>query len=348
LNPDQIPLLREPLEPRPIDVCPAAAPLPRGIAEGEPAALQVVRFSDLSEDEKEEYHRLIRNYQRDLARFERKQSALLSLRIQIQQSVSRQNLPFTFECDTVYQMLVNLKKRLSPTNETRERELIIRYHRAKRAPRDHNIDDWLLELERTYSDCRKQNLVETEGTRSVRDFVHAVESVEPSFSSYWRGEFSRYGVVDLDLYSIIGAFRNWSRENPTKRPSAAAFPATLHGRTQDDNKRNRRGTDADGKGKKGAGKPDLAGKRTDCLCGDEHRFKDCKYLIPALRSSSWHPDPAKQQRVDQKLRIPKLLETVERIRKASASRACAESDTEVDECQLSSFATAAAMSLNDQ
>jgi hypothetical protein len=73
------------------------------------------------------------------------------------------------------------------------------------------------------------------------------------------------------------------------------------------------------------------------------------HLVPFLRPSFWRPDPAKQQQVDDKLRIPKLLETVERIRKESAPRACTGSNTEHDDHQPSSFAaTAAAELLNEQ
>jgi hypothetical protein len=64
-------------------------------------------------------------------------------------------------------MPFNLKQRFSPIDETGEQKLSIRYHRAKQVPRDRNIDDWLLELEQTYSDSHKRRMAEAEDTRSV-------------------------------------------------------------------------------------------------------------------------------------------------------------------------------------
>ncbi len=73
-------MLREPLEPRPTDVRSTAASV-SGVARAAAAALVVVHFSDLTEYEKEEYHCLILNCQRDLAKYDRKQSAHMYLRI---------------------------------------------------------------------------------------------------------------------------------------------------------------------------------------------------------------------------------------------------------------------------
>jgi hypothetical protein len=63
LTHEQIPVLRKPLEPRPINVRPAAAALVPSVAGATAAALVFVHFSDLTECEKEVYHCLILYYE---------------------------------------------------------------------------------------------------------------------------------------------------------------------------------------------------------------------------------------------------------------------------------------------
>ncbi len=76
-----------------------------------------------------------------------------ALRIRVQETVSRQNLTYTFRCDSIYDMLLKLKQRFSPSDESRERDLIARYHKVRKAPKDRNIEDWLEDLEKTIDDC---------------------------------------------------------------------------------------------------------------------------------------------------------------------------------------------------
>lgn len=39
-------------------------------------------------------------------------------------------------------------------------------------------------------------------------------------------------------------------------------------------------------------------KRSDCFCGQIHRFRQCPYVNPTVRSTDWVPDPAVQARFD--------------------------------------------------
>ena len=107
-----LPSLEEPRAPKPVDIDP-----------------QKTTFSSLDEGEKEEFRELRQDYKRKLNKYDRRQRAIGALRVHIQETVSRLNLTYTFNCDTVHRMLINLKQQLSPLNETRERELVRQYRK---------------------------------------------------------------------------------------------------------------------------------------------------------------------------------------------------------------------------
>lgn len=106
------PTLEEPPAPKPTDVNP-----------------RKTTFSALDEDEKEELRELQRERKRNLNQYDRRKQALATLRTRIQETVTRANLSYTFNCETVYDMLVKLQKRFSPTDEAREWEVIQRYRK---------------------------------------------------------------------------------------------------------------------------------------------------------------------------------------------------------------------------
>lgn len=153
------PPFEEPKTPMPVDVNPRKK-----------------TFSALDEDEKEELRELRRMQRRKLEQYDRRRTALGALRVRIQETISRTNLSYTFDCDTVHRILVNLKQQLSPTDRVCERELIRLYQKVKAPPRHQNVEDWLRDFQRTYDRCRKLRIPDTEGDRVVHDFLSAVNT----------------------------------------------------------------------------------------------------------------------------------------------------------------------------
>ena len=75
----------------------------------------------------------------------------------------------------------------------------------------------------------------------------------------------------------------------------------------------------------GSDNPKPDGKATfkgSCLCGVEHLFKDCPYLIESIRSKDWKPDPAIQKQVDEKLEgaSPKMKTSIRWARKRASKK----------------------------
>jgi hypothetical protein len=65
-------------------------------------------IKDLDENEKFQYKLLQKRYERDISEYETSKKGLGIIRIEIQKSVSRPNLQYTFRKDTPYDMLVRV------------------------------------------------------------------------------------------------------------------------------------------------------------------------------------------------------------------------------------------------
>ena len=113
---------------------------------------QARTVSALSEDEKEELKALRQLHKRQLAVYDRQKIAMATLRIFIQETITRTYLRYTFECDTSYEMLTSLKKRVAPTDQARKTELLNRYQELQKTPRLQNLETWLQQWEKTYKE----------------------------------------------------------------------------------------------------------------------------------------------------------------------------------------------------
>jgi hypothetical protein len=116
---DQVPILKEPALPKPENV-----------------NADIVFYGQLSAKEKDDYKMLRQDYKLKLDHYTRKKSALLSLCNHIQSSVSRSCLFYTYGTTTAQEMLIELRKRLQPTDQLRELELSRKYNGLKKNPKN--------------------------------------------------------------------------------------------------------------------------------------------------------------------------------------------------------------------
>jgi hypothetical protein len=111
-------------------------------------------------------------------------------------------------------MLVKLKQRFAPTDQARERELIMEWKRLQKAPSGVQIDDWLMKWETSYDECLIKQLPDVQGTRPVYDFVSAVSSIAPGFSDVWDVKLAEGQITDLK--TVVRNFRDYRRTNQTR------------------------------------------------------------------------------------------------------------------------------------
>ena len=108
-------------------------------------------YKDLSDLEREELRDLKATYKRQYKEYRERKSSIGSLIKRIQESVDRKQHYLLEDLDTPYELLSSLKKRLSPTQKVRERDLAVSYNKLKKVPRDSDLDDWLSEWQVVYT-----------------------------------------------------------------------------------------------------------------------------------------------------------------------------------------------------
>lgn len=212
-------------------------------------------------------------------------------------------------------MLRKLQSKYTATKQARRIELAAKFKRQlKSIPSSLDIEEWITELERIYAQCQEQNLLPQEPGIQVKEFLDAISNIDQTFTDTWDNVLSRGESNDLDFLKIVQYFRNWrlyrSERSALKRPTAA-FPNTLQDNEIGGNKDT---------------------KLKQCLCGEQHRFKTCAYLIPEIRPKNWEPDITIKDKIEEKLQNPRTKEIVERYQKEAKEKArnLKESDIESD------------------
>lgn len=123
-------------------------------------------------------------YQRYIAQRKR-YDTLKQFRSTIQGTVELTTvLPYTFGCDTAYEMMVKLKARFAPTDLSREKETILKYKKLQKPPKAKDVETWLQEWETVYTRASKLSLPDVANNRAVTDFIEATKDLHSPFQIY--------------------------------------------------------------------------------------------------------------------------------------------------------------------
>ena len=265
-------------------------------------------YKDLSDLEREELRDLKATYKRRYKEYREQKSALGLLIKRIQESVDRKQHYLLEDLNTPYELLSSLKKRLSPTQKVRERDLAAAYHKLKKVPRDSDLDDWLSEWQVVYTQCKALDLPEVHDNRASIDFLNAVKAVDIHFAENQLDkiqDLEEEGKKCPDVLQLLDRFETRRRISPpTKAKSQPAF-ATLQGKRLESKKEVN----------------DSTTPPRPCLCGESHFFVNCPYLIKSIRKPNWKPDVEMLAKIDETVKkVPSLGKAVEVARKKVAAR----------------------------
>jgi hypothetical protein len=97
-------------------------------------------YSIFTEDKKEEFRHLQQRFKRDWDIYIKKDTAIAAVQTWIQETVLYPNLGYIFNYNTIYNILVKLKERLSSTNTTRTRKVLLQYCRILQNLQNQEID----------------------------------------------------------------------------------------------------------------------------------------------------------------------------------------------------------------
>jgi hypothetical protein len=134
----------------------------------------VTAYKHLKGLEREELRDLKATHKRKYREYREKKSALRSLPVvkRIQDSVDRKSHHLLENRDISYD--ISPKKRLSPTQKVRERDLATAYQKSQKAPKDSDLNNWLAEWQVTYTQCKDLNLPEVHANRTSIDVFGAL------------------------------------------------------------------------------------------------------------------------------------------------------------------------------
>jgi hypothetical protein len=294
---DELPVLMEPTLPLPEDINP-----------------DKTTIAELTEPERMELKDRRRTHKRQQDLYDKQEAALTALRTTIQETISRAYLRYTFKCDSTYDMLTTLKRRVAPTDRARKIELINRYEKLRKAPQSQNLETWLRQWEITYTECKELKLAEVDDDRPLYDFLNAITSVDAEFSKIWMIKIetrTQKGKELPDIHELIEYFRNNRRLSTAQKEhdehdehdTYGVFKASFQGESLEEEKQDLR-------------------KKNNCVCGEEHLFKECQYLIESVRTKDWKPDPTIQKQIDDKLeKYAKLKGIVKRVQTEQQKKA---------------------------
>jgi len=140
---------------------------------------------------------------------------------------------------------------------------------------------------------------DVQGFRPHYDFIRAIKPISSSFAGALEVDLIRKERKDENAPSVIDLIEEFKEHyrmqqaSPTTTANHSAF-ATL----QNDS---------------------LVSPIKTCLCGEEHLFRECQYLIESLRPHGWVPDKKIQQQIDEKLmRYERLAVAVEKVQKEAS------------------------------
>ncbi|KAK9233917.1 hypothetical protein V1525DRAFT_422708 [Lipomyces kononenkoae] len=243
---------------------------------------------DLDDAEIARYSILQKDYAYDRERYRESKRALDDLSKHILGSISRSYLLHVEDKATVYDMLQALRKRIAPTDMARKLEAKTKYRQALRSPKSSNVDAWIEGWERAYTNAKRQNKMSM-----------------ITKSGYWRQKLERLqrkGSQVPDGYEIAEYFRNdWrKRKADALYEKAGSFAITLQGRESEN----------------------PVNSKQSCLCGRNHSYRKCWYLVESSRKPGWQPDAAIEARIKETLeKDPKLRAKIESIKNQTTQKA---------------------------
>ena len=180
-------------------------------------------------------------------------------------------------------MLQRLYRRFAPTSSIRQERILTRYINLRDSKVEGaDMEKWTEEWEDVFAAGQRIKLPDMTNDRTIKDFLRALP--DTSFGDYWINRIEDQGIGKLDFYQITQKYREHRtmKEAHTTRRMAAFTSATLQGRTA---------------------------SHRPCLCGQDHRFEDCYYLITTKRPVDWKSDPKVQAKIDQALERSDKLRT---------------------------------------
>jgi hypothetical protein len=222
--------------------------------EPEPLSREEIEEESLTIVERERFCKLEKKY-------DRSRSGLNDFLNYLSNTVSIHYMNEAIRGDSVYEMMVILKQTLSPSENKRKYQLRAELEGLKKTRR-HDLDRWISDWVQLARKFELQGRLDTEDVKL--HFIRANQALD----EVWAKQMEIL-MDEKDFEWLANSFRtHYRRDSPKqpRNPPGSFSTPKLQRKIENESQKSLK----------------------KCLCGRNHQFKDCYYLIPAKKPSDFN------------------------------------------------------------
>ncbi|EEH08265.1 predicted protein [Histoplasma capsulatum G186AR] len=176
----------------------------------------------------------------------------------------------------VKDILIALKKRLSPRTADHQYEVWRKYQSLRKVPKQ-NLDQWLDAWILIETEIKHSGM---DGSFDIwEDFFYANVPIDNPYATVRKREVEIGGKENFSFADVVNDFRSEYRKKGYSKPGLLVSNlATLNGRQ--------------------AGQP----RSRTCVCGAKHPWVKCYYLNPSQKPEGWKENEQRRKKVDEALK----------------------------------------------
>jgi len=227
-------------------------------------------------------------YKHEYQSYLRREHALDEMPTIIQNSIRRRHHQHTYNCDSAYEMLVNLKRKVAPDDFAAQLDLRNQYKDLTKPPKQ-ALETWVNRWEDIYHRGTRLNMPEVVTPNPHFDFLDAIQNVLPHFYVVNQDLVLKQARRDevMDFIELLDLFRDAKRIHTAQQGGRllggqSAFATSLQGKEL--------GNNQDEEPPEADQKPRGSRPAPKCLCGETHWFRQCPYVVSSIRTEDWTPD----------------------------------------------------------
>ncbi|KAH8651966.1 hypothetical protein BGZ61DRAFT_487557 [Ilyonectria robusta] len=191
--------------------------------------------------------------------------------------------------DDVTKELALLRARIQLATWFHEREVLNRYRTALKGPGRTKTKEWVTSWQKVLTEARNLGLPGSKGLRPTLDFLEAVRPIDLTFADIWMNKIQ---------YKVLKGKADWEAKIPDGIKISELFEK------QAADTKAPRGSFATFQGSGSSGSNRSEGLKTPCLCGKQHRYAKCYYLVASIRPAGWKPNQDTEFKINQQLEDP--------------------------------------------
>jgi hypothetical protein len=183
-----------------------------------------------------------------------------------------------------YEMLRTLKKQYAPTEREERLKALRNYNAVRTRPIRHGkISGWLNDFENAYLAIRRCNLPESDDENVKLQFLEAISAVSHPFAERHADQLDDPRYEQEDFPTLLGRYRSYltNTEQFKSTTSSMAF-ATFRGQNDEASSLTESNT-----------------KRNTCICGKNHPYSKCWYIIRSKQPKWWKPNKEIEAKVSE-------------------------------------------------